>query len=913
MKNITSLFYAKCKNGILWVMAFVFSMSVAQNSYTIQFQDQTIEMPENISTFQWNQMPASSQLDNGYIGWVQFYETPTQATQDFFRSNGLRLLNYIPHRTYLFHFPANTSVSMLQNYGVRSIVPVSNSVKISSELRNPPFEAYAIEGNNVLVTVIHHDMVDTQAVIRDLVAEGYSIRQQYENSNHIDLAIPTNSIENLAALPYIKWVEIIVAPSVKDDTRGRSLHRANGLDTQTDTGRNYTGEGIGVMCRDDGGVGPHIDFQGRITGLNFNNGSNTHGDGVSGIMAGAGNRNPANRGMAAGSNLLVVNYNSSFLDSPTVTAITSGESQITNSSYSNGCNAGYTSITETVDTQMNTLPNLLHVFSAGNSNNQNCGYGAGTQWGNITGGHKQGKNVIATANVFFDGSLVNSSSRGPAHDGRIKPDISANGQNQISTAPNNGYLTFGGTSGAAPGIAGISAQLYQAYSEENGGDLPSGSLIKAILLNTANDAGNVGPDFKFGWGIVNALRAGILIEDGRHLTDNVSQGGSNTHTINVPAGTAQVKFMLYWNDPAAVAGASTALVNDLDLLVTDPSSNVLEPWILDSTPDPTALDTPATTGADHLNNMEQVLINAPAAGDYDIDISGFNVPMGPQEYFVVYEIISENLTVTYPNGGEHFFPNVAESLHWDAIDTTDDYVVDYSTDNGATWTNIATVPNGTTTLAWTAANENTGQGLIRVTSGAYMDISDAPFDIARYTNVINITQVCQDNATFECLEVADAEFYDWYRLGTTGMDLIGTSNTNTITVPITDPDDEMWIAMSARNDTEGWESRRSNAKQYAGGLLDCTLGLDDNTLSSAVTLYPNPASGEVFVTLNDASFGNFEVTLTNSLGQKLQTINAKDLNGNNSTSIDVSKYSTGLYFVTIKAGESTTTKKLLVK
>ncbi len=913
MKNITSLLFTRCKSVVLWVMALVFSVSIAQNPYTIQFQDQTIEMPENISTFQWSEMPQSSRLDNGYIGWVQFYETPNQATQDFFKTNGLQLISYIPHRTYLFHFPENTSISLLQQSGVRSIVPVSNNVKISSSLRFTPYESWAMEGDNVLVTVIHHEMMNNQAVVRDLVSQGYTIKQQYENSNHIELAIPTNSIESIASLPYIKWVELITPPSVKDDTRGRSLHRANGLDTQTDTGRNYTGNGIGVMTRDDGAVGPHIDFEGRISGLVGNNGSSTHGDGVSGIMAGAGNRNPANRGMAAEASLLVVNYNSSFLDSPTTTNINSGTSVITNSSYSNGCNDGYTSTTVTVDTQMNTLPNLLHVFSAGNSNNSNCGYGAGNQWGNITGGHKQGKNVIATANVFFDGSLVSSSSRGPAHDGRIKPDISANGQNQISTAPDHGYLTFGGTSGAAPGIAGISAQLYQAYSEANGGDLPDGSLIKAVLLNTANDAGNVGPDFKFGWGIVNALRAGILIEEGRHLSDNVTQGGSNTHTINVPAGTAQVRFMVHWNDPAATVGASPALVNDLDLTVTDPSSNVLEPWILDSTPNPTALDTPATTGVDRLNNVEQVLINAPAAGNYDVTIDGFNVPVGPQEYFVVYEIISENLTVTYPNGGEHFFPNVPESIHWDAIDTTDDYVVDYSTDNGATWTNIATVPNGTTTVAWTAVNENTGQGLIRVTSGAYQDVSDANFDIARYTNVINITKVCETEATFTCLDVADAEFYDWYRLGATSMELIGTSTTASIVVPISDPDDEMWIAMSARNDTEGWESRRSNAKFYEGGLLDCVLGLDDNALSSAVTVYPNPASTEVFVSLNDSTFENFEVKLTNSLGQVLQTINTKDLNGSNNTSINVSSYARGLYFVTITAGESATTKKLLIK
>ena len=68
--------------------------------------------------------------------------------------------------------------------------------------------------------------------------------------------------------------------------------------------------------------------------------------------------------------------------------------------------------------------------------------------------------------------------------------------------------------------------------DANGGALPQSALIKAALLNTASDYGNVGPDYKFGWGIVNALRAGMLIEDGHHLTSTVSQGNSNTHSIS---------------------------------------------------------------------------------------------------------------------------------------------------------------------------------------------------------------------------------------------------------------------------------------------------------------------------------------------------------------------------------------------
>ena len=127
---------------------------------------------------------------------------------------------------------------------------------------------------------------------------------------------------------------------------------------------------------------------------------------------------------------------------------------------------------KTVDNQIHNNTDLLHVFSAGNSNGGCSSYGAGSQWGNITGGHKQAKNCMTTANLNATGGLSGSSSRGPAHDGRIKPDISANGINHNSTFPNNNYQVFGGTSAAAPGIAGISAQLYHAYKDLNGGNNP---------------------------------------------------------------------------------------------------------------------------------------------------------------------------------------------------------------------------------------------------------------------------------------------------------------------------------------------------------------------------------------------------------------------------------------------------------
>lgn len=617
--------------------------------------------------------------------------------------------------------------------------------------------------------------------------------------------------------------------------------------------------------------------------------------------------------MAAGADLKVVNYVSSFLDNATTVPINNGTVQITNSSYGNGCNSGYTTIARTVDQQTRLNPNLMHVFSCGNSGTGNCGYGAGTSWGTITGGHKQGKNVIATANTFFDGNRVSHSSRGPATDGRIKPDIAAHGQGQWTTDENNGYMPFGGTSAASPGIAGVAAQLYEVYADANGGTLPPSGLIKAVLLNTANDAGNVGPDFSYGWGIVNGLRAGLLIEDGRYLTDDVSQGNSNTHTINVPAGTTQARFMVYWTDYEATAGANPALVNDLDLIVTDPGNTDYLPFILDPTPNAATLNLPATNGVDHLNNMEQVVFNNPAAGDYDLEITGFNVPQGPQEYFIVWEFKTENITVAYPNGGESVVPGQSEAINWDANNTTGNFTLEYSLNNGGSWNNIATVGSATRVHSWTVPSDVSGQVLIRVSDASFQDVSDDVFSIAPLTGGLNIIGMCPDEAEFDWSPVTDAESYDFYVLGDKYMDFMGNTTTTSFTIPISDPNDVVWYAVSARNDTEGWVGRRSNARFYGGGELNCALSVDDIVLNDLVTLYPNPASNQLFVRLENPLVESIGVTITNNLGQTLGAWDERIFGNGTEASLDVSRFATGLYFVTINSGSQSITKKLLVK
>ena len=311
------------------------------------------------------------------------------------------------------------------------------------------------------------------------------------------------------------------------------------------------------------------------------------------------------------------------------------------------------------------MPSLIHVFSAGNNGTSDCGYGAGSGWGNVTGGHKQAKNVITVANLTHTSGLANSSSRGPAADGRIKPDIGGKGTSVYSPVSPYTYDTYTGTSMSCPGISGVLAQLYHAYKDLNSGQNPNSGLMKCILLNSADDIGNPGPDFKHGWGEVNIFRAVKLLEDGNYFSDVISQGQNNFHNINIPAGTKEVKIMVYWRDKEGSTSASIALVNDINISLEDPLGSVYNPWVLDPSPSASVLDQDAVRGIDDLNNMEQITLSNPAAGFYNLRVNGFGIPFGPQEYWVTYEFIDDSVTLTYPVGGESMVPGEFEFIRWD--------------------------------------------------------------------------------------------------------------------------------------------------------------------------------------------------------------------------------------------------------
>lgn len=799
----------------------------SSNTYDLRFKTGNVQVSPNLEAFILNPSIQQNELYNGkFFRIIQFQTLPSASNRLSLENAGIKLTGYFPDNAYFAIINQNADLNLLRSAGVRAVVTFNPLWKVSSQLNQNNLPIWALnEKGKIDLVVKYFSGLSGDDIVASFIAKGYSILRRYDYGSWVEVRIPESKIMEIASLSFVTGVDAIAAPSTPDDEKGRSLHRSSTINTYSPMGRHYDGTGVSVALADDGPVGPHIDYTGRIDQTNTTTNNGTHGDMTTGICMGAGNLNPTIRGMGTGAFIYIYDiggYNH-ILNSPT-TNQTLGV-LVTSTSYSQGCNE-YTTDTQTGDQILNENPTLLHVYSAGNNGTGNCTYGAGAGWGNITGGYKQGKNVISCGNLNYLDALEASSSRGPAADGRIKPDICANGIDQMSTNGPNTYQVGGGTSAACPGIAGIVTQLHQAFRDLNGGQTAEGALIKACMLNTAEDLGNPGPDFRHGWGRVNALRAVKTLEEVRYISDNISQGITNTHNINIPSGTQQLRVMLYWNDVEGDPLAVKALVNDLNFSVSDPSSTIVLPWVLDPTPNPVNLNANAIHGVDDLNNMEQVTIDLPAAGNYTLSVDGFNIPQGPQKYYIVYEFVTDVVTVTYPIGYEGFVPGETETLRWDAFGTSGTFSVEYSTNNGSSWNVISgNVPATQRYYNWVVPATLTGTALIRVTRGSQSGQSPETFSIIGLPSNISVDWACPDSIRLVWNGVSGAIGYEVSVLGNMYMDsLTYTTNTSAILTGI-NPNLSYWFSVRAYT-PDNTKGRRANAINKTPGVFSCPIMID---------------------------------------------------------------------------------------
>jgi len=796
---------------------------------------------QNIDAFLLNtQIERDEVVDKYFYRLIQFFEVPTEEEKRDVVDAGILLFDYLPHRTYVAALPENFSKDKFRDLNIRSITTLKWYQKISPTITNEE-----------KVVLQYFPNISPDDVNIFLGNKGVEIYRFFETINSVEIC--KGDLETIANFPITFFISPSQNEVLPEYIPSKNIHRSNVLAPQINGYPQFKGDDINIAIGDDGMIENHIDFKNRIfQGNVLGDLEGTHGEMVAGILAGAGNLDPQMEGTASHSNIFMVDK----FETITIydELYNNREIVLTSTSYSDGCNRGYTSLAQLADQQIRNNNALMHVFSAGNTGNEDCGYGAAEGWGNITGGVKMGKNVLTVANVDENDFRPNSSSRGPANDGRIKPDISANGDGQISTQPNNTYGAANGSSAAAPGVAGVLAQLYQSYAASHSGNLPNSALMKAVILNTADDLGNPGPDFSYGFGRINARRAHNVIHNEQYFENILGHSNTHSYFVDIPQGTKQVRIMLYWNDIEGSTISSPALVNDLDLRVSNSSGDIFLPWVLNSSPDSNLLNLPAVRGVDHLNNVEQVTIDLPESGLHSFLVDGSIVAHGNQNYFLVYEFIQNEITVTYPMGGEKIIPGSIEKIHWDAHGNFGNFEISLSYNNGLTWNTIGLVPGDKRSFLWETPKTSSNQFKIRVKRNNVEDESIAPFTIYEVPKNIHIAEVCPEMVRMEWDAVANAESYQVFRLGEKYMEPFSTVTEPFIEISISDPSKENWYAVASKGGN-GLISQRSIAINDGTNLINCDLGTDISIHSIATpsnsilqSCFQNPMTVSVNIT-----------------------------------------------------------------
>ncbi|WP_144283287.1 S8 family serine peptidase [Chryseobacterium echinoideorum] len=491
--------------------------------------------------------------------------------------------------------------------------------------------------------------------------------------------------------PNFKRIEILKNSSAKREIVGvnpngeliyAQTHNV-GAATTARANRLYSGGSLGISIQgqnmiagvwDGGSVrSTHQEFVlGSFPKVNILDGGtgDDHATHVAGTIAAQG-INALVRGVAFNSSINSYNWNNDLLEMTNEAStglLTSNHSYGFGSLNSLWFYGAYDSRARQIDQICFQNPYYLPVFSAGNDRNETTPPGS-TQISQKNGydmifGHGNAKNIITVAaveqvsNYVGPSSVVMSSfsSWGPTDDGRIKPDISTKGVQVRSTLNSSDTATgfMSGTSMASPGITGVVLLLQQFHNQLYSGFMRS-ATVKGLILHTADEAGStVGPDYSYGWGLVNAEKAAITIRDKNNTSGSKSiieeltlQNGQTYSKTITASGTQPLKVSISWTDPASssqnngtIDPSDIYLVNDLDIKVTK-NMSTFYPWKLQGMSAP---NSPATRNStNNVDNFERVDIDNPS-GDYVITVSHKgNLLNNSQKYTLI--VTSDNLSM----------------------------------------------------------------------------------------------------------------------------------------------------------------------------------------------------------------------------------------------------------------------------
>ena len=602
---------------------------------------------------------------------VQLDVRADAATRELLAVDGLELLSPLGNDAFFARLSANADLNALvQSKMIRGASAIDPSWKIDRKLLGNIYQLYNVTDPAVardadplvpVLVMLHEDQRADAMAVPKVMPHAERIRGGLESIPVFVAEVRQSKIAALAREDIVQWIAPALPELGELNNENRILTQATQLQAAP---YNLNGAGVAVLVYDSGWVQTtHVDFQGRASVIDTDTNS-SHSTHCAGTVGGAGVANPLHRGMAPGVQILSAGTgtlstgwlysNPIDIETDYTAAVNAGADLATNSIGTNVAGNGFDcawhgdyNVTDVLIDNIvrGALPATQQrpfrvTWAAGNERGSGrCGTGYST-----TAPPSNNKNSMVIGAIdSVSQAMTAFSSWGPSQDGRMRPDFSTGGcqaggdvgvTSTTTGTSNTAYSSLCGTSMATPTVAGVSAlilQDFRAQFPEVTTD-PRNSFLKALLAQTAVDLGNPGPDYQFGYGSIRAQAAIDLMRTGQFLETSVTQGQIQTQIITVPAGATELKVTIAWDDVPGTPNVVPSLVNDVDMTITGPTGTFHQPWSLD----PAIPANGATTNApNRRDNMEQIRIANPPAGEYELDLSGFNIPVGAQAVSVV--------------------------------------------------------------------------------------------------------------------------------------------------------------------------------------------------------------------------------------------------------------------------------------
>lgn len=548
------------------------------------------------------------------------------------------------------------------------------------------------------------------------------ILAEYPNTHTALVKIKVDKLSSLINKNEIVFADVYRVPK-EEVTTGSLDISLNKISLAHNAFSTINGDSINVSLKELRFDTTDIDIKGRY----FESGvaadvQSSHAAVMATILAGAGNTSPFAKGAAPGANLTSSDFATLLPDADTV--FRQNKISVQNHSYGTRIENYYGADAASYDMSVWNNPTLVHVFSSGNSGagSSSSGLYSGIPaLANLTGSFKMAKNIITVGATDSFNVVAVLSSKGPAFDGRVKPDLVAFGED--------------GSSGAAALVSGTAAMVQQTY-RSGYANLPGAALVKAALLNSADDINEKHVDFISGYGSLNAFAAVNTIKENRFFESNIAQSEIKIFPITVPANTAQLKITIAWMDTSAIPNASKALVNDIDVVLQLPATGeTWQPWVLSSFPNSDSLLLPATRKTDSLNNVEQITLDNPIAGNYLVQIRGTKIRTSvPQPFAIAYQFDTVNsFRWTYPNTTDVLIASNSNVIRWQT-NSTGTASIDFST-NGTQWQTIVPSVNlATQHFKWNVP-DTVATAFLRMNLPSLFAVGSGNFVISKPTSI----------------------------------------------------------------------------------------------------------------------------------------------------------------------------------